>query len=113
MKVRLLNRVLTLTALSLAILLLLISPRGLFARPPQIARGQGTKRPHPPRNLLPERVYEVARARRTTREPREHVVACLKRAAPQPLPARAAVDLATPDYLRLYEEPQHQTSPPA
>jgi hypothetical protein len=103
------KRARTLTALSLAILLLAISPRGLFARPPQIARGQGTKRPHPPRNVLPERSYEVARVRRATEAPR--VLAAMSLPPPQ-LP-RAIAELVKPRYLRLYEDPLHQTSPPA
>src|SRR5438270_125848 len=40
MKACLWRRAPALTALSLALVLLAISPRGLFARPPQIARGQ-------------------------------------------------------------------------
>ena len=115
MKGRLPERALALSALALAAVLLATSARGLFARPPPVPRWQSSKRPHPPRNILPAGAYEVARRPGST-DAAELSGASSPDAAGiriQVHSPRVDVDLATPIYLCPYYNPQHQTSPPA
>ena len=111
----------TFLALALAVLTLAVSPRALFARPIDVPRAQSSKRPHVPRHVLLQRSLRVRRQddgiRRTRAEAerldREVRLECSTILHGSPLPDAAAVELRNPRYLRLFDDPHRQTSPPA
>jgi len=115
------RRTLTVLALVLAVVTLAVSPRGLFARPVQVPRWQSSKRPHAPRHVLPQATLNVARRNNEVRRTRAELDRLTDEARlpsstvllGSPLPAPAAIELAKPRYLRLFDDPHRQTSPPA
>ena len=111
------RRTLILVALLLAVVTLAVSPRGLFARPIQIPRWQSSKRPHAPRHVLPQSTLDVARRHGEVRRTRAELERLIDQAPTvllaSPLPGPAAIELAQPRYLRLFDDPHRQTSPPA
>lgn len=114
---RLRRRTLTLLALLLAVVTLAVSPRGLFARPAQVPRWQSSKRPHAPRHVLPQSPLDATRRNSEVRRTRAELERLTDEAPTvllaSPLPEPAAIELAKPRYLRLFDDPHRQTSPPA
>jgi hypothetical protein len=115
------RRTRTILAFGLAVLTLALSPRALFSRPVDVPRSQSSKRPHVPRHVLLQsslavarRTAEVCRNRaeftRLIREARLEISRVL---LGSPLPDSATVELRNPRYLRLFDDPHRQTSPPA
>jgi hypothetical protein len=115
------RRSLRILALALALLTLAVSPRALFARPLQLPRWQSSKRPHVPRHVLPQGTLDVARRavllRRTRAEidrlTEEARLECSTVLLGSPVPPSVAGELSKPRYLRLFDDPHRQTSPPA
>ncbi len=115
------RRTLKILALALALVTLAVSPRALFTRPLQIPRWQSSKRPHVPRHVLPQGAPDVARRADSLRRTRAEIdplseearPACSTRLLGSPVPDSAAVELRKPRYLRLFDDPHRQTSPPA
>src|SRR5262245_23780089 len=107
------SRLPALLALTMAVVLLAVSPRALFARDPNAPRSHA-RRPRPSRHVLPERAFQVAqssKARWRRVLPKEDP-ADPHRSTPRlasSLPARAVIALAAPDYLRLFKDPHRQT----
>jgi len=115
------RRALKILALALVLVTLAVSPRALFARPAPLPRWQSSKRPHVPRHVLPQGALDVARRADSLRRTRAEIdrlseqarLECSTVLLGSPVPDSAAVELSKPRYLRLFDDPHRQTSPPA
>ncbi len=117
------QRLPTLVASFLAILLLSVCPRALFASTSLGGPSPESKRPKPPRNIMPTRSNEVARIAKKPAPPRSSRADVRGMTAPKDhpltlqrgLPGHAFMELSKPEYLKPFTAafPPNHSSPPA